>query len=112
MSAGDWSASASSPSPVGRWGRSGSPCGRSTGGCSVTSTAYPTGAPIFVPAATRRRGNRASADRLALLQFGRRLVQQPPGDDELLDLLGALEDVEDLGVARPLLEQRLLAVAQ
>ena len=46
-----------------------------------------------------------------LLQLGRRLAEQLPRDDQLLDLLGALEDVEDLDVARPLLEQLALAVA-
>jgi hypothetical protein len=39
------------------------------------------------------------------------LILVMPRDDQLLDLLGALEDVEDLGVARPLLEQLGLAVA-
>ena len=34
-----------------------------------------------------------------------------PGDDELLDLLGALEDVEDLGVAVPALDGVLAGVA-
>ena len=33
-------------------------------------------------------------------------------DDQQLDLLRALEDVEDLRVARPLLEQLALAVAE
>src|SRR3954452_705420 len=47
----------------------------------------------------------------ALLQLGRRLLEQLAGDDQQLDLLGALEDVEDLGVARPLLEQLRLGVA-
>ena len=46
-----------------------------------------------------------------LLQLGRGLAEQPAGDDQLLDLLGALEDVEDLRVARPLLQQLVLAVA-
>src|SRR5690606_40042988 len=37
-----------------------------------------------------------------LLQLGAGLVQHPASHDELLDLLGALEDVEDLRVAAPL----------
>ncbi len=52
---------------------------------------------------TRMRGR--------LLQLGRGQTQEPAGDDQLLDLLGALEDVEDLGVAGPLLQQLVLAVA-
>ena len=47
-----------------------------------------------------------------LLQLGRGLVEQPARDDQQLDLLGALEDVEDLRVARPLLQQLGLAVAE
>jgi hypothetical protein len=43
-----------------------------------------------------------------LLEFGRGQAKQPARDDELLDLLGALEDVEDLGVPCPFLQQRLL----
>ena len=35
---------------------------------------------------------------LLLLQLGGGQVQLAAGDDQLLDLLGALEDVEDLGV--------------
>ena len=35
-----------------------------------------------------------------------------PGDDHQVDLLRALEDVVDLGVAHPLLEQQLAGVAQ
>ena len=38
-------------------------------------------------------------------EFGRRLAEQPARHDELLNLLGSLEDVEDLRVARPLLQQ-------
>ena len=45
-------------------------------------------------------------------QLRRGLAEQLPRDDQQLDLLGALEDVEDLRVARPLLEQQLLAVAE
>src|SRR3974390_2075822 len=44
-------------------------------------------------------------------QLPARLAQEAPRDDQHLDLLGALGDVEDLGVARPLLEQLGLAVA-
>ena len=47
-----------------------------------------------------------------LAQFLRVLAEQPPRDDQHLDLLRALEDVEDLRVARPLLEQLALAVAE
>ncbi|WP_280428737.1 hypothetical protein [Nocardia brasiliensis] len=38
-----------------------------------------------------------------LLQFRTRLAEDAAGDDELLDLLGAFEDVEDLaaGCGRP-----------
>ena len=39
------------------------------------------------------------------------LVQEQAGDDQLLDLLGALEDVEDLCVPCPLFEQFRLVVA-
>src|SRR4051794_13038429 len=46
-----------------------------------------------------------------LSELGRALAEQLAGDDQQLDLLRALEDVEDLGVARPLLEQVALAVA-
>src|ERR1700679_4064747 len=49
---------------------------------------------------------------LLLAQFGGGLAEQQPCDDQQLDLLGALEDVEDLGVARPLLEQAALALAE
>src|SRR5437588_12949703 len=45
-----------------------------------------------------------------LLQLGRGLPQQQAGDDQQLDLLYAFEDVEDLDVAGPLLEQLSLAV--
>src|SRR5215203_3247883 len=38
-----------------------------------------------------------------LPKFGRRLFQQLPGNDQQLDLLGPLEDVEDLRVPGPLL---------
>lgn len=34
--------------------------------------------------------------RISLFQLGRRLAEESAGDDELLDLLGAFEDVEDL----------------
>src|SRR5437763_11196348 len=46
-----------------------------------------------------------------LSQFGGALAEQQPGDHEQLDLLRALEDVEDLDVAGPLLQQLALAVA-
>jgi ribosomal-protein-alanine N-acetyltransferase len=39
------------------------------------------------------------------------LPQQPTRDDELLDLLGALEDVHDLGVSGPLLQEFVFCVA-
>jgi hypothetical protein len=45
------------------------------------------------------------------LELRARLPQQPAGDDELLDLLGALEDVHDLGVSGPLLQQFVFCVA-
>src|SRR5579875_758618 len=44
-------------------------------------------------------------------QLVRALAEQLARDHELLDLLRALEDVEDLRVPGPLLEQLLLAVA-
>ncbi|COW60174.1 Uncharacterised protein [Mycobacterium tuberculosis] len=40
-----------------------------------------------------------------LFELGRRQAQQSACDHQLLDLLGALEDVQDLGVAGPLLQQ-------
>src|SRR3954464_14290388 len=45
-----------------------------------------------------------------LLELGAGQPEHAPGHDQLLDLLGALEDVEDLGVTRPLLEQLALGV--
>ena len=42
--------------------------------------------------------------RTLLLQLTARQTEQPPRDDEQLDLLGPLEDVEDLGVPGPFLE--------
>ena len=50
--------------------------------------------------------------RRCLLELGAGQAEHPAGHDQLLDLLGALEDVEDLGVAGPLLEQLGLAVAE
>ena len=47
-----------------------------------------------------------------LLQLGAGQAEHPARHDQLLDLLGALEDVEDLGVAGPLLQQLGLAVAE
>src|SRR6478752_7210167 len=47
-----------------------------------------------------------------LLQLCRRLSEQTARDDQRLDLLRALEDVEDLRVACPLLQQRALRVPQ
>src|SRR4029077_3853707 len=47
-----------------------------------------------------------------LLELRRALVQDATRDHQQLDLLRALEDVEDLRVARPLLEQLGLAVAK
>src|SRR5207342_3169197 len=47
-----------------------------------------------------------------LPQFARTLTEQLPSHDKQLNLLRPLEDVEDLGVARPLLEQLALAVAE
>src|SRR3954452_11497999 len=44
-------------------------------------------------------------------QLCRSLPEQLPSNDQQLDLLRALEDVEDLRVARPLLEQLLLGIA-
>src|SRR5699024_11273026 len=49
---------------------------------------------------------------LGLLQLLARVSEDPTGDDEQLDLLGALEDVEDLAVPGPLLEQLGLGVAR
>src|SRR4051794_18541835 len=65
--------------------------------------------PVTVPADPGRmpEGSRAGG----LLELGAGLPEQSAGHDQLLDLLGALEDVEDLRVARPLLQQRVLAVA-
>src|SRR5690606_27907469 len=63
--------------------------------------------------AARRWGTQWTGGfRWGLLQFLARLAQQPAGDDELLDLLRAFEDVQDLRVTRPLLQQRLLGVAE
>src|SRR4051812_17175349 len=45
------------------------------------------------------------------LQLRGGLPKQATGDDELLDLLGALEDVHDLGVSGPLLQQVVFRVA-
>src|SRR4051794_24698206 len=65
---------------------------------------------ISVPTSPRRRRN-FMPPACGLLQLGARQPQHPARDDQLLDLLGALEDVEDLRVTRPLLEQLGLAVA-
>jgi hypothetical protein len=46
-----------------------------------------------------------------LLEFGGGLAEQAPGHDQQLNLLGALEEVKDLGVASPLLEELALGVA-
>jgi hypothetical protein len=59
----------------------------------------------------RSWARRSRSARRRARELGRRLAEQPAGDDQQLDLLGALEDVEDLGVAGPLLEQLGLAVA-
>src|SRR5947209_18884504 len=68
------------------------------------------------PIGTRRyRGcHRASAVARPdeLLQLAAGLAQQQPGHDQQLNLLGALEDVEDLDVTGPLLQQLALAVAE
>ena len=64
---------------------------------------------LLTAAEARHPRVRRAAD--PLLQLGARQPQDPAGDDQLLDLLGALEDVEDLGVAGPLLQQLGLAVA-
>lgn len=48
---------------------------------------------------------------LGSLQLLAGVADDAAGDDEQLDLLRALEDVEDLGVAGPLLEQLGLGVA-
>src|SRR5204863_10042406 len=42
-----------------------------------------------------------------LLEFGGRQAQQPASHHQLLNLLSPLEDVQDLAVACPLLEQCL-----
>src|SRR5262245_47026346 len=47
-----------------------------------------------------------------LLQLGAALVEDAARDDQLLDLLRALEDVQDLRVTAPFLQQLGLAVAQ
>src|ERR1700760_4589083 len=68
--------------------------------------------PVPGPGSTARRYPRAAPDvKRALFELGGRLAQQLTGDDEQLDLLGALEQVEDLGVAGPLLHELALAEA-
>lgn len=39
-----------------------------------------------------------------LLQFGRRQPQQAPGDNQLLNLLCAFEDIQNLGITGPLFQ--------
>src|SRR5690606_15952301 len=46
-----------------------------------------------------------------LLQFTGCLVQQAPGNDQQLNLLGALENVEDLGVTGPFFQKLGFAIA-
>src|SRR5918995_1306317 len=46
----------------------------------------------------------------ALTEVGGCLVEEHAGDDELLDLLGPLEDVEDLRVPCPLFQELRLVV--
>src|SRR5207237_8352396 len=73
------------------------------------------------PAAPRGSGTRAGPapgrgaprDRARpLRQLLRRIAEDAPRDDQLVDLLRALEDVVDLGVAHPLLEEKLARVAE
>ena len=64
------------------------------------------GRPVFVsrdPPSSAQGGSRQISLRLA--EVGARLAEQEARRDQQLDLLGALEDVEDLRVAGPLLEQ-------
>jgi hypothetical protein len=49
-----------------------------------------------------REGRRPRAGSPELFQLGGRLPEQPARDDQLLDLLGAFEDVQDFGTARTL----------
>src|SRR5690349_19472731 len=65
--------------------------------------------PVTMPRATGDMPN-GPGRRWVLLELRAGLPQQSASHDQLLDLLGALEDVEDLRVARPLLEQLVLAV--
>src|SRR4051794_26078643 len=55
-----------------------------------------------------RRLRRRCGDRFGLVELLHAEAGDGPGDDELLDLLGALEDVEDLRVAVPALDRVLL----
>src|SRR3954454_3639078 len=62
-------------------------------------------------ASTSARALRSMFSTTPLAQLGGRLAEQLARDDQQMDLLRALEDVEDLRVARPLLDQLGLAVA-
>lgn len=46
-----------------------------------------------------------------LLQFSGAFTQHATSNNELLNLLRAFEDVENLGIARPLLQQLIFAIA-
>src|SRR5699024_6658345 len=67
---------------------------------------------VLIGSLTRRERQRCRvSEPVELFEFRRTLTQQFARDDELLDLLCALENVEDLRVATPLLQQRLLGVS-
>src|SRR5690625_7240058 len=49
---------------------------------------------------------------MALAQLGGIQAQEPASHNELLNLMGAFEDVQDLGIASPFLQELILAVTQ
>ena len=89
------------PSGFGRWAAfSGSD------GSWARGTTFSGGSSIWLPPMTRSTRRPRS-----LLELGRRQAQQSTRHHQLLNLLGALEDVQDLGVASPFLQHRLLGIA-
>jgi L-amino acid N-acyltransferase YncA len=78
--------------PVGRYQR--------VDGSTVRGTTSSGGSSTWLPPTTR-----STRQPRSLLELGRRQAQQSARDHQLLDLLGALEDVQDLGVTPPLLQQ-------
>ena len=84
------------------------PCQHGSTSTTTTGPTPPSAKQHPSPGWTTWLGITASRERASLLQLGGGEAEQAPRDHEQLDLLGALEDVEDLGVPGPLLEELAL----